>query len=421
MMLPSFYDFCCRVRTLSGISALEKIPLQLARMNARRPLIISDQGVAAAGLIDVVVNAMGNRITPGHTFDQVPVDSDYKVVDTAAEIYRREECDAIIAIGGGSVIDTAKGVNIVASCGGDTLLDYEGLGAVKQKLNPLVVVPTTAGTGSEMTLVAVIADPDRRIKMLFPSYFLLPDLAVIDPRMTRTLPDFLTAATAMDAMTHACEAYFCMEKNPLSDSFALQAIRMISQNLLHVVKHPDDTSGRLALANASAMAGIAFSNSMVGMIHNLGHTVGALCHVPHGVAMSIFLPYGLEYNLHRSAAIIGEILFALAGPEIYAETPENERAGKVIEMIRQLNQDLYDTTNGKHPRFLKEITDRSGTPLVPQSMLPAIAEATMLDGARLTNPEELLPADALFVLEHAWEGTPLDRTMIRKGGSSVAY
>ncbi len=407
MFMPTFYDFCCRVRTLSGTAVLEQIPDQLAKMQAKRVLIISDQGVAAVGLIKVVTDAMGDSLEIGAIYDSVPVDSDYKVVDDAARIYRDKKCDAIIAIGGGSVIDTAKGVNVVASLGGDTLLAYEGVGAVKRKLNPLLVVPTTAGTGSEMTLVAVIADPDRQIKMLFPSYFLLPDLAVIDPRMTETLPDFLTSATAMDALTHACEAYFCLEKNPLSDSFALNAIRLISQNLLTVLKNPSDKKGRLALANASAMAGIAFSNSMVGMIHNLGHTVGALCHVPHGVAMSIFLPYGLEYNLHRSADAIGELLFALAGPEVYGNTPRKQRPQKAITYIRDLIESLHQVTAGKHPRFLKEVVGRDGNQLVPKSILPRVADAIMLDGARLTNPEEFLPADAIKVLECAWEGVPL--------------
>lgn len=421
MLLPTFFDFCCRVKTLSGINTLERIPDQLTRMNARRPMIISDKGVAAAGLIEVIRLALGSRLEIGDLFDDVPVDSDYKVVDNAARRYRDKGCDAIIAVGGGSVIDTAKGVNIVASLGGDTLLDYEGFGAVKRKLKPLVVVPTTAGTGSEMTLVAVIADPDRKIKMLFPSYFILPDLAVIDPRMTQTLPDFLTAATAMDALTHACEAYYCLEKNPLSDAFAFHAIRMISQNLLCVVNNPDNIPGRLALANASAMAGAAFSNSMVGMVHNLGHTVGALCHVPHGVAMSIFLPYGLEYNFHRSGDIIGELLLPLAGPETYAMTPKTERPEKVVAFIRRLNEDLHAATNGRHPRFLKEVKDRNGAQLVPQSLLPDIADAIMLDGARLTNPEEFLPSDALPVLNHAWQGTPLDLKKINKGGREVKY
>ncbi|MBN2160387.1 MAG: iron-containing alcohol dehydrogenase [Spirochaetes bacterium] len=421
MLLPSFYDFCCRVKTISGHKALEAIPGLLAGMNARRPLIVTDKGVAAVGLIGIVKKALGSKLKIGAIYDNVPVDSDYKVVDDAAKVYKKKGCDSIISIGGGSVIDTAKGINIVASLGSDTLLDYQGFGAVNRKLNPHVVIPTTAGTGSEMTLVAVIADPDRKIKMLFVSYFILPDIAVLDPRMTKTLPGFLTAATAMDAMTHACEAYFCLEKNPMSDGHAYRAIKLISDNLLKVVKNPGDMKGRLALANASALAGVAFSNSMVGVVHNLGHTIGALCHVPHGNAMSILLPYGMEYNLHKSGDIIGEILLPLGGAEIYASTPKKKRAEKVVELIRKMNQDLHDATGGRHPRFLKEITDRNGKQIVPHSMLPTIADCMMLDGARMSNPEEVLPADAILILEHAWEGTPLNRKKINKGGKKVKY
>ena len=416
MFMPGFYDFCCRAKTISGENAIEKIPSHLAGLNANRPLIITDKGVEGAGLIDMVRDVVGDELQIGPIYNNVPVDSDYRVVDEIAGIYSTEACDSIIAVGGGSVIDTAKGVNIVASLGGGTLLDYQGAGKVRKRLNPLAILPTTTGTGSEMTLVAVIADTDRQVKMLFVSYFLLPDLAVLDPRLTKTLPPFITAATAMDALSHACESYYCMEKNPLSDVFALRAIRAISENLLHVVKNPDDTQARLELANASTMAGVAFSNSMVGMVHNIGHTIGAICHVPHGNCMSILLPYGMEYNLHRRAGDIGELLFALGGPETYAQTRKNKRPEKVIEFVRKLNQNLYDATDGRHPRFLKEIYDPQGEQKVPRSALPEIAENIMSDGARLYNPEELLPDDARMVLEHAWEGTPLDRRKIKKGG-----
>lgn len=421
MLLPSYYDFCCRVKTVSGNNALEQIPALLAGMNASRPMIITDKGVMAVGLVDVARKAMGKKLKIAHIYDNVPVDSNYKVVDDAARVYRQKKCDSLIAIGGGSAIDTAKGVNIVASLGGSSLLEYEGFGAVKKKLNPMVVIPTTAGTGSEMTLVAVIADPDRHIKMLFVSYFMLPDIGVIDPRMTKTLPDFLTASTAMDAMTHSCEAYFSMEKNPLSDSFAIKAIQLISENLLNVVKNPKDLKGRSALAIASTMAGVSFSNSMVGLVHNLGHTVGAICHVPHGTAMSILLPYGMEYSLHRAPDVIGELLFPIGGPEVYAATPKKERGEKAIELIRKMNQDLHDATGGKHPRFLKEIRDRSGAQVVPESVLETLAQATMLDGARMSNAEEIYPPDALLVYRHAWEGTPLDRKKIDKGGKKVKW
>ena len=415
MHMPGFYDFCCRAKTVSGEDALEKIPDYLAGLNASRPLIITDPGVKGAGLIDLLQNAIHGRLEAAPVYERVPVDSDYKVVDEIAGIYREKGCDAIIAVGGGSVIDTAKGANIVASLGGGSLLDYQGAGRVRKKLNPLAIVPTTAGTGSEMTLVAVIADPERHEKMIFVSYFLLPDFAILDPRMTKTLPPPITCATAMDALAHSCEAYYCMEKNPLSDAFALRAIQKIRANLLHVLENPDDTRARLALATASAMAGAAFSNSMVGMVHNIGHVIGARCGVPHGNCMAILLPYGLEYNRHRRPEAIGELLFALGGPELYAQTPKKDRPEKAVERIRQFNQDLHEATGGKHPRWLKEIRDREGREMVPRAMLSEVAEHTMADGARLPNPEELLPEDARMVLEHAWEGTPLDRRKIRKG------
>jgi alcohol dehydrogenase len=173
----------------------------------------------------------------------------------------------IVAVGGGSVMDTAKGVNIVVSENADDLMQFSGAGNLTRPLKPLVAIPTTAGTGSEVTLVAVIADPARNLKMPFTSYFLMPDIAVLDPRMTLTLPPAITAATAMDALTHAIEAYTCLAKNPLSDAHAQLAIELIGQNLLKVINVPENANGRLALAVAATLAGVAFSNAMVGMVH----------------------------------------------------------------------------------------------------------------------------------------------------------
>jgi alcohol dehydrogenase len=420
MILPGYYEFCCRVKTVSGHRALENIPEALFAMHSRRPMIISDRGVAGAGLISLVTGAMkpkkgGKSVTIGAVYDSVLPDSDIRMVEDIAKIYREKKCDSIIAIGGGSVLDTAKGVNILVSLGGDSLMRYAGAGAVKKKLRPLIAVPTTSGTGSEMTLVAVIADHERRVKLPFTSYFLLPDIAVLDPRMTKTLPPALTASTGMDAMTHACEAYTCLAKNPLSDTTALAAIQLISQNLLKAVKKGDDLESRLALANGSALAGMSFSNSMVGMVHTIGHATGGACGVPHGTCMSILLPYGLEYNLHKTAHLTADLLYPLAGAEVYAATPAEERAVKAIACIRRLNQDLHDATGGRHARCLREVVDRDGKQMVPKEALPAIARTAMGDGSQFYNPEELDYRDFMMVLEHAWEGTPLDLKKVIRG------
>jgi alcohol dehydrogenase len=356
-----------------------------------------------------------SKLKAAAIFDSVPADSDVKVVNEVAKLYRSKKCDSIIAVGGGSVLDTAKGTNILVSENAADLMQFVGYGNVKRKLRPLVAVPTTAGTGSEVTSVAVIANHEKNIKMAFGSLFLLPDIAIIDSRMTKTLPPTITAFTGMDALTHAVEAYFCLAKNPLSDTTALAAIQLIAQNLVNVVKKPSDLDGRLALALASNLAGMAFSNSMVGLVHNIGHAIGGVCGVPHGVCMNVLLPYGLEYNLHKAANYIGELLYPLAGEEVYNKTPKKERPLKTVEYIRKLIQDLHDATDGKHPRFLKEVYDKTGKQMIPKEKLPDIAKTAMSDPAQFYNPEDLDYNDYIMVLEAAWEGIPLDRKKIKKG------
>jgi alcohol dehydrogenase len=416
MLLPKYYEFCARVKTLAGHKALEKIPEALLGLKAKKPMIITDKGVVQAGLIKIVTGAMkGSKVKIGAIVDNVPPDSEFKVVNETAKVYRKNGCDAIIAVGGGSVMDTSKGVNILVSLGGDDIMDFEGSGAVKERLKPMIAIPTTSGTGSEVTQAAVIANHEKKIKVAFMSYFLLPNIAVLDSRMTRTLPPFLTASTGMDALTHACEAYFCLAKNPLSDGTALVAIQLISQNLLNVVKNPNDLDGRLKLAIGATLAGMSFSNSMVGLVHNLGHATGGACGVPHGTCMSLYLPYGLEYSLHKTPDYIGELLFPLAGEEVYAATPKKERPQKAIDYIRQMNQDLHDATGKRHARFLSEVLDRNGNQMVTKDKLPVIAKTSTGDGAHVYNPEHITYDDALMVLEHAWDGRPLDRKKIKKG------
>jgi alcohol dehydrogenase len=414
MHVPGYYEFFCRTKIVAGHHALEKIPGVLASLSAQKPLIITDKVVVNAGLIDIVTDAVTDGICIGAIEAEVPPDSDLDVVNHLAKVYREKGCDSIIAVGGGSVIDTAKGVNILVSEDTDDLMKFAGAGILKRPLKPLIAIPTTSGTGSEVTLAAVIADQKQGLKMLFISYFLLPDVAMLDSRMTLTLPPFLTALTAMDALSHAVEAYTCLGKNPLSDSSALTAISLISQNVLNVVKHPSDKNGHLALANGAMLAGIAFSNSMVGMVHTLGHSVGSLCHVPHGTCMSILLPYGLEYNMHKNGQYIAELLLPLAGTEVYAKTNNNRRAEKAIAHIRKLNQELYDATEGKHARYFKEVKNKENQTAVPREKLKEIAEISLNDASIFYNPEELDLEECWMVLEAAWEGIPLDRSLIKR-------
>jgi len=408
MKLPDYYEFCCRVKVVAGHAVLERLPRMLAELNACKPMMITDKGVMAAGLADIVLNALDDSVSKGPVDGDVPPDSDLNTVHRLALRYREAGCDAIIAVGGGSVIDTAKGVNMAVSENVASILELAGAGALKRKLKPLIVIPTTAGTGSEVTLVAVISDHENRVKLPFVSYFLQPDIAILDSRMTLSLPPAITAATGMDALCHAVEAYTCLAKNPLSDAHALAAIELIGDNIERTLSHPQDKQARLAMATAACLAGIAFSNSMVGMVHTLGHSVGAICHVPHGICMAILLPYGLAYNLHKNSDMTAQLLLPLAGSEICARTPQHLQARAVINFIRSLNRKLHDATDGRHPCAFKEVTDNQGHNLVDRSQLEAIALKALDDGSVFYNPEELDYDDCLTVLQAAYEGQPLD-------------
>jgi len=394
-MLPAYYEFHNPVKIISGRKALESLPYELDLLGVVRPLIVTDPGVVKAGLVRQVVDAFaGSRIAIGAIFDQVPPDSSKQTVNETARAFRRGECDALIALGGGSAIDTAKAANILVSEGVEDLAPFVGSDLLKRPLKPLVVIPTTSGTGSEVTVAAVIADSEHNLKLAFTSRYLLPQLAILDPRMTLSLPGPITAATAMDALTHSMEACICIQKNPLSEAYAWAAIRLIGANLLRVLRNAKDADGRLALANASCMAGVAFCNSMVGVVHALGHACGGVCALPHGLLMNLFLPHGLRYNLGKAGREIGELLLPLAGPEVYAVTPAAERPDKTIETVLRLRDELHQRTG--LPRTLKEAG-------VSRDKFPEIARKSLADGSMIFNPEEVDLEDALGILNRAYE------------------
>ena len=395
-MTKPYYEFFSPVKVIAGDHALEHIPFELDTLGCSRPMIITDKGVRSVGLIDHVAGVFENTSTDvAVIFDDVPPDSSLDTVKNGAKAYRDNNCDAIIAVGGGSVIDTSKGINILVSEGGDDLRSYSGAHTLKRPLKPSYVVPTTSGTGSEVTLVAVISDLENDVKLPFMSYFLMPNATILDARMTLTLPPHITAMTAMDALTHAVEAYTCLAANPLSDAYASSAIKKIAGNLMKVMGTPKDSHGRLELAQASTMAGIAFSNSMVGLVHSLGHSLGAVCHLPHGLCMNLFLPYVLEYNKEVNGDKVAELLLPLAGPDIYATTPSDQRADKAIAVIRDFRDELYNRC--QLPRTLKE------TGKVAVEQLEQVARQAIDDGSIAFNPKEADFNEIMDILKRAWD------------------
>ncbi|WP_113721149.1 iron-containing alcohol dehydrogenase [Aeromonas salmonicida] len=394
--MSRYYDFFCPVKLMAGEQALEQLAGELVGLGARRPLLLTDKGVSGTGLATLLANVLAEGELPvADIWDEIPADSSTAVVERIAARYRELECDSLVALGGGSVIDTAKAVNILASMGGDRLLDYAGAGCLTRPLQPLAVVPTTAGTGSEVTLVAVIKDEASGRKVPFTSPFLLPQLAVLDPRLTQGLPLNITAATAMDAMTHAIEAFIGNAKNPVSDALALMAIEKIANALPKVLQSPQDKQLRLQLAEGSTLAGMAFSNSMVGLVHALGHSLGARCHLPHGLCMNLFLPTVLDYNRPGIDPELARLLLPLVGAERFAATPATERAQAAIQALRALRDSLWQAV--KLPRTLREagVTDKG--------LLPEIRDLAINDGALLYNRKDADRAQLLDLLERAWE------------------
>lgn len=391
--IPKYFEFQNPTKILAGEDALLSLKDEMRMAGIKKPLIITDKGIIKFGLFRKVKEAIQDKELTSLVFDDVPPDSSLEVVKNASQLFRDNNCDGLIAIGGGSVIDTAKGVNIVISEDTEDLSSLMGHDRLSLIQKPLIVIPTTSGTGSEVTLVSVIADTTRQQKMLFTSPLLQPTITVIDPDMTRSLPPLLTAATAMDALTHAIEAYTCLQKNPFSDTFAQVAIELISQNILVAVNNGDNIEARYRLAIASTAAGIAFSNSMVGAVHGIGHTIGALAHLHHGTAMAILLPHVMKYNLDKMSDLYAPI-YKMIEPECQASLLTNEqKAREVIKWIQETNQ---------HLNLVCDMPDSLEKAGIKQNQLKEIAQLSLNDGAMIANPKEIDANDALEILNNAF-------------------
>jgi alcohol dehydrogenase len=392
-MKISNFRFYNPVKLIAGDKALGSLPYELKQLQSQRPLIITDRGVLKAGLIDLINESLENKGDFNCSiYDRVPPDSSPAVVNSAAGVFRQNGCDAIVAVGGGSVIDTGKAVNIVISEGVDDIIELKGA-KLKKNMQPFIVIPTTAGTGSEVTYAAMLRDAENNAKLLFASYNLFPDTALLDPRMTLTLPPLVTAATAMDALCHAMESCISNAHNPISDAHAIAAIKLIRRHLPMVLENENDADSRFQLATAACMAGAAFSNSGVGLVHALGHALGGVCGVPHGIAMSIFLPFGLEFNMSVAGETIGEMLLPLRGPQDYVQTPEPDRAANTIVAVRELKEKLYQMA--ELPRTLSEAG-------VQEDNLEDITQKALKDPALNFNPVSASDQDIRDILRKAF-------------------
>lgn len=383
------YEFFCPVKFSSGSRALENIPFELEALSSRKPLILTDKNVTRRGLIRKMINAFKDSGMTIGIFDSVSDVPDMQLVAELSNVYRNGEHDAIIALGCGTIVNVAKVVNIAVSYNVKTLRDLAGDNMIAHPLGPFILVPTLTGTGYETSKFAFIEN------LIFSSHFLMPDLVVIDSRTVRWESVQATVATAMAALAHAAEAYTGPGKNPMTDTYAYAAIQYVKDNLIPVLTKSRDTKGRLALANAASMAGCAFSNMKPGLVHILGETIGNMFNIASGICMGILLPYGLEYTIRKNDYHTDDLLFPLSDFDEYAVTAENLKAEKAVNIMYEMQQDLYKATGGKVPRTLEEAN-------VPKYMVNDIAEKVFRDGQK-----EFDIDDYRIVLEHAWEGKPM--------------
>ncbi len=372
-------------RLVFGINSVKDVGAEVDLLKCSKAFIVTDKGVSEAGLAEKVEKALGNRYVG--TFDGCPQDSGYHIVNQAAEMAREKGADCLISVGGGSVIDTAKGMAILLKEGGK-LEDYSGFQLLTRPQTPHIAIPTTAGTGSEVTYAFVIKDWEKNQKLLYADDYIIPNTGILDPTMTQGLPPMLTAITGMDALTHAVEAIHALQAEPISDALACGAIQMITEYLPRCVENGDDLVARGQQQIAATMAGIAFSNAQVGLVHAMAHCVGALYQVPHGMANSILLPHVMKYNLEYCPD-----RYALVARAMGLDTRgmSDEEAGEAaIQAIWELTRKMGV------PQKLREVN-------VPEDGLEQAADMALYDGSVVYNPRPVLdPEEVLQVYREAW-------------------
>lgn len=390
-MIPEFFEFHQPTRIVYGTGISSDFSAELEHLKVKRLFLFSDRVLEKIGLVAKLKESLNNMgIELIGEFLDVPPNSEVKVVKRAAELAKRSEPDGLIALGGGSVIDTAKAANILITKGGDLLTDYSGASTIGQPLKPLIVLPTTAGTGSEVTMVAVIYNEDDKVKIPFTDKYLMPSLAILDPELTVTMPPKVTAATGMDAFTHAIEAYLGPQASPISDSYAIKAMEFILKYLISACENGQDLEARGGMLIAANMAGTAFNHSMVGVVHGIAHSLGGLFHIDHGTANTIALPIGLEYNLPVVKEKLAKLgwLFKI---DTYGKSDE-EVSWNIIEKIVELRLKLKEITG---------IAIKLSELGLKESDLQAVAEATVMDGTSFYNPREVVAEEVADLLKKA--------------------
>ncbi|MBO3374018.1 L-threonine dehydrogenase [Clostridium perfringens] len=366
------YKFFMPAISLMGADCLKEAGEQVAELGFKKALIVTDKVLGQIGIVKKVTDVLDNKNIEYAIYDETKPNPTVKNVNDGLALLKEKECDFVISLGGGSAHDCAKGIALLATNGGE-IKDYEGVDKSKKPQLPMVGINTTAGTGSEMTLFAIITDEERHIKMALVDKHLTPIIAVNDPMLMLAMPKSLTAATGMDALTHAIEAYVSTSATPITDACAEKAIELISNYLVNAVENGQDVEARDMMAYAEYLAGMAFNNASLGYVHAMAHQLGGFYNLPHGVCNAILLPHVQEYNKATSASRLAKIAKIMGG-NIEGLTDE-QGADLCIDMIKSLSQTIG-------------IPEGLGVLGVKESDFETLATNALNDACSLTNPRK---------------------------------
>jgi aldehyde:ferredoxin oxidoreductase len=369
------------------------VPDNLAAMGLKKALIVTDKGVVAVGILDMLTDAMDAKFFEYVVYDGTHPNPTVGNVEEGLAIFRQENCDCLVSLGGGSSHDCAKAIGVMVNNPG-SIVDYIGLFGVWQPSPVLVAVNTTSGTGAEATVVAVISDPERHLKAPIVDPKLLPIVAVNDPLLTRSMPPHITAGTGMDALTHAIEAYTSNLTTPYAQGLALGAIKMIAEALPRAVENGDDLEARDAMCQAQYSAGLAFNSAQLGNTHSLAHALGAIYGMPHGNANAIMLPYVMRKNRSAVAGLMANIAQAMGVDTAGLSIDEAADRAVVAVKILMDSVGVPKTVSALATACRIEISKDD----IPE--LVAHAAADLACGA---NPVSYSLADFTEIYETAWE------------------
>lgn len=365
------FGFFIPTVTLMGVGAYKEIGKQIRTLGGKKPYICTDRGIVDSGILDQVVEVIRREceVEPVVYDKTKPNPTDENVHDGLA-LYKQNGCDLIVSLGGGSAHDCGKGIGIVATNGGH-IRDYEGVDQSSVAMPPFIAVNTTAGTASEMTRFCIITDTSRKVKMAIVDWRVTPNVAIDDPLLMVGMPPSLTAATGMDALTHAVEAYVSTIATPVTDACALKAIELVSENLRVAVANGQDMQARDNMCYAQYLAGMAFNNASLGHVHAIAHQLGGFYDLPHGVCNAILLPHVERFNMIAKMDRFVDIAVAMG--ENVEGLSVRAAAEKALDAIQTLSTDIGIPAG----------LDQLG---VKEKDLKIMAENAQKDACGLTNP-----------------------------------